>query len=176
VRHRLMVVFATAVAIGVVGCGGDDSDDIPTLRIDLIDDAVAAVEDELGGDIAFYEVNATPNLVNVFVATSDDDGGTTATAYVYEPGGGLGDAAAPETATGPTFTADQIAFDPDVVLDQAIEKLPTSIVRVFAVNGAAGPDGPADSVNYRIVFESVEGGSLAVLVSPDGGILGADAE
>lgn len=169
------VLATTAVVIALTAACGDSNADVPDLRIDLIDDAVAAVRDELG-DVAFYEVNATPDLVNVFVATTADDGSTTATSYVYEPGGGLGDAADPEEASGPTFTADQIDFEPDTVLGPAVEALPTSVLRAFAVNGVDGPDGPAADVTYRIVFDSVEGGSLSVQVQPDGSIVGVDAE
>jgi hypothetical protein len=177
---RLSGVTAAAVAvlalltIAAVGCG-DDTDDVPRLRVDLIDTAVDALLAQ-NPDAVFYEVNATPDLVNLFVAAEADDGSTTATAYVYEPGGGLGEPAAPKKASGTTFAADQIDVDPDRVLDEALDQLTTSIPRVFAINGAPGPDGPAGAVTYRIVFDSVEGGSLAVSVRGDGVILGVDAE
>lgn len=177
-RSLLSGLVIGGVAMGLLGlggCGGDDAGDVPAVRVDLIDEAVSAVVDELG-DVAFFEVNATPDLVNVFVAGTDDKGATTATAYVYEPGGGLGEPADPEFASGVTFVADQIDFDPDTVLDTAVEELPTSVLRVFAINGEPGPDGPAAAVGYRIVFDSAEGGSLSVSVRGDGGIIGVDAE
>lgn len=172
-RSRTAIAVVAVVSLIAAACGGDDT--VPALRVDLVDDAVEAIQAELG-DVALYEVNATPDLVNVFVATEAADGTTTATSYVYEPGGGLSAPAAPQDASGPTFTADQIDFDPDTVLDRAIEELSTSIPRAFAVNGADGADGPADSASYRIVFDSVEGGSLAVMVQGDGAIIGVDAE
>ncbi len=40
-------------------------------RVDLIDDAVAALEAELGGPQRYFEINATPQLVNLFVELND---------------------------------------------------------------------------------------------------------
>ncbi len=66
------------------GCGGDDDDQPAVVPVVAeISPAIAAVEAELGGPQDYFEINATPQLVNVFVAT---DGGATATAYVYLDG------------------------------------------------------------------------------------------
>lgn len=167
------VATASTVAPGPTDRGADAAS---ALRVDLVDDAVAALVAERGGDVALYEVNASPDLVNLFVATTAEDGSTTATAYVFTPEDGLGDPADPQQASGPTFTPDQIAFDAATVLDGVLAELHESIPRLFAVNGARGPDGPADAVEYRIVLQSPAGGTLSVMVEPDGGIIGVDAE
>ena len=71
--------------------------------MELIHPAVAALEAKLGGPQKYLEVNASPTLVNLFVAV---DNATQAVAYVYAEGK-LSDAAAPEQvkAGAPTFAA-----------------------------------------------------------------------
>ena len=82
------------------------------------------MEAELGGAQQFFEVNATPQVVNVFVAT---DGATSVTPYVYV-GGELAPAGAPSTAEGATFAAGALTFDPATVLDGLTTELPGSAV------------------------------------------------
>lgn len=169
----LCIVFAVLVFTG----GGDD--DGPgagdVLRLDLIEDAISAVLAEEGEDVAFFEVNATPDLVNVFIQGPDLAGSTTAIAYVFDDDG-LGAPAEPTAASGPTFTADLVGFDPEVMLDAVIAELPSSIPRVFSVIAPPGTEGPAEAVEYRVTMESVSGGSLSVSVRSDGSIVGVDAE
>lgn len=182
-RPRSKVFWiGTAVLVAVIAAltaslvlGGDD-EPTPLLRVDLIDDGINAVRDAAGGEVAFYEVNATPDLVNLFAQVEGADGTTSAVSYVYSDEGGLG---APETLadpTGSTFTADLVSFEPDTVLGPTSEELPSSIPRLFSITGAIGVDGPASAVEYRIIMESLEGGSLGVLVRPDGSVIGVDAE
>ena len=63
-------------------CGGDDDDAVRPV-LDQIAPAIAAVEAELGGPQQYFEINATPQVVNLFVATDD---ATTVTPYVYVGG------------------------------------------------------------------------------------------
>ena len=85
------------------------------LRVELIRPAVAALETQLGGPQRYLEVNATPTLVNLFVAVSN---ATQAVAYVYVDGK-LSEPAPPEQvkADAPTFGASDIVFDEATVLN-----------------------------------------------------------
>ena len=103
--------------------------------VDEVAPALAAVEAELGGPQDYFEVNATPQLVNVFVAVDD---ATAAVAYVYLDGE-LGPAAPEQPASGATFTAEAAAFDPGTVLAGIDDDLPDSDIGVFSIIG--GPDG-----------------------------------
>jgi len=135
------------------------------LLIQDIRPAMAAVESTLGGPQRYFEVNATPTLVNLFVANTD---GTQATAYVYAANK-LEDPAPAKPASGPTFAASDVAFDQTKVLANIVAALPESRFRVFSVVGAA----PPAVVNYLVTVDSTGGGELQVPVSADGRILGA---
>ena len=74
----VVVVVAAVAVVTVLLRGGDDTDP-PVLRVDQLDEAIAAVEEVQGPDVAFFEVNATPDLVNLFVRTEAADGSSTAT-------------------------------------------------------------------------------------------------
>ena len=113
--------------------------------LDQIAPAVAAVEAELGGPQQFFEINATPQLVNLFVAT---DGATQVTPYVYV-GGELAPAAEPAGAEGSTFGADALSFDPATMLDAVGAELPDSDVTLFSVAG--GPGGAVQYTRHRAV-------------------------
>jgi hypothetical protein len=157
-------------------CSGDDggSNDTTTaeatgrpLRIDAMGAAVEAVEAAMGGEQRFYEVNATPTLVNVFVAGADG----AATAYVYDAVDEvLDEPAPPQPASGNTFGWSQVDFDPDTVLSAALEELPNALPRTFAVTAAT-----AEAIQYLVTLESTQGGVLDVLVDRNGAVLGAQA-
>jgi hypothetical protein len=134
------------------------------LRVDLIDDAVAAVEAELGGRQDYFEINATPGLVNLFVAR--DAGGVTAFAYVA---GVLTSEDLTGAAEGTTFRADALNFDPARVTDAVSAELPTSRQDAFEILG-----GPNGAVIYSVIVTSSAGGQLIVEVGPDGTIAAVD--
>ena len=135
------------------------------LRIELIAEAVQALEVKLGAPQRFFEVNATPTLVNLFVATPD---GTAAVAYVFAAGD-ISDPAPPEDVRpdAPTFSASDIAFDVERVLAPVVVALPLSQYRVFSVVGTQG-----GGVSYLINIVSSEGGEMQIPVTGDGVITG----
>ena len=138
--------------------------DLP-LRLELIRPALAALEAKLGGEQHYFEVNATPTLVNLFVANSDN---TQATAYVFTAGA-LSEPAAPEQvkAGAPTFSAADIAYDEAHVLDPVLVELPESTYRVFSIVGVAN-----GGAAYLITMQSAKGGDFQVPVTPDGSLIG----
>lgn len=136
------------------------------LRVELIRPAVAALETQLGGPQRYLEVNATPTLVNLFVAVSN---ATQAVAYVYVDGK-LSEPAPPEQvkADAPTFGASDIVFDEATVLNPLLVALPKTTYRVFSVVGIVG-----GGVSYLVSMQSSQGGDLEVPVRADGSIIGA---
>jgi hypothetical protein len=137
------------------------------LLIEMIRPAIAAVEAELGGPQQFFEVNATPTLVNLFVAESN---ATMAVAYVYQTGV-LQPPADAQLASGPTFASVDLTFDETRVLANAIGALPTSTFRAFSAVGVQG-----GGVSYLVTIESALGGQLEVTVGPTGAILGTNEQ
>ena len=103
-------------------CGGDDDDpaDAPVL-VEQIAPAVAAVEAELGGPQQYFEVNATPQLVNLFVADRRRRRRSrrTCTSAASSPR-----PPSRRRAEGATFGADALTFDPATVLDGVADELP----------------------------------------------------
>ncbi len=174
-------LVATVLFAGVfVGCSSDESasglSSTPTtapplalgeapLRVEQITDAVAAVEAELGAPQQFFEVNATPTIVNLFLAVDD---ATAAVAYVYAAGE-LNDPSPPQPASGPTFGADDIAFDETTVLALVRSQLSTSNFRLFSITGIE-----QGGVQYQVVIESTQGTEFVVYLSGNGAILGTD--
>ena len=172
-KHRLFLVVALAV-----GCS-DDGDSAqtttpavaaacvpgdPVLRVDLIDDAVAAVEAERGGAQTYFEINATANLVNLFVADDDD----TVTPYVFVDST-LSPGEAISGAQGATFEWSAVDIDPARVTSCVVAELPESEQTAFEILG--GPDG---LVQYTVIVTSQAGGQLLVEVAGDGTIIAVD--
>lgn len=160
---RLMV----AATVVVASCGGDDpaEPDGSDGAVEWVGDvfaAVDAVEAELGGRQEYFEVTATPQLTNVFVAVDD---ATAAVPYTFVDGELLEPAPRLDGASGRTFTADGIAFDPGSVLDDLQQELPDATVDAISVEG-----GPGGSVRYLLAVRSAQGGVLDVEVGPDGTI------
>jgi len=137
------------------------------LRVELVAEAVTAVEAERGQAQDYFEVNATPTIVNLFVATDD---ATQAVAYVYVAGM-LGDPATPQPASGPTFQAAEIDFDESLVLAEVHAQLSSSDFRLFSITGRE-----TGGVQYRTVINSAGGTEFVVFLSGTGAILGTDQD
>ena len=164
-RSRLIgaVVGLVVVAVAAAGCSDDDAGS-DTDFVNDIDAAVQAVEAELGPGQQFFEVTATAQLTNVFVAT---DGATAAIPYVYLDGE-LGPPAPSLAASGHTFAAEQIDIDEEAILSQVVEEVPDATIESLSVEGGD------DSVRYVVAVRSPAGGVLDVTVSPDGAVLEVD--
>jgi ABC-type glycerol-3-phosphate transport system substrate-binding protein len=132
--------------------------------VDRIDQAVAALEAELGGPQRYFEINATGSLVNLFLAFNAD---ALVQPWVYRNGELSSQEAQP--AQGNSFAADALDFDPETVLDGVTAALPGSSLTVFVVEG-----GPNGSVQYSVVVDSASGGQLVVVVASDGRVLSVD--
>jgi hypothetical protein len=151
----------------VLGGCGDDGDETGTFPVvSEIAPAIAAVEAELGAPQDYFEINATAQLVNLFVAS---DGESTATAYVYLDGGLQPPAPPRGVAGGETFRADEVDFEPSLIFTGIAEELDDPTVTQFVVVAGAG-----DAVQYSAFVASSAGGILDVLLGPDGSVLGVD--
>jgi len=133
-------------------------------RVDLIDDALTALEAKLGGPQQYFEVNATSKLVNVFVALND---GKVVQPWVYLDG----ELTSTEghDATGFTFARSAIDFDPGKVLTKVQSQLPESKPDAFFVEGGEG-----GIVRYSVAVTSPQGGQLVVVVAADGEVLSVE--
>ena len=156
---NLLCVVALALVV-LSSCGSDKE----TLLVSDIDDAVAAVAEVLGKTPEFYEINATPTLVNLFAA----DGKGNAVNFVYE-NGELDQETSVAPADGESFPAEGMSFS-GKVFARVEKELPESILRAFSIIG----DHPNGGVQYRVVLQSDRGGQFAVFVEPTGKILGTD--
>jgi len=156
---NLLCVLALAV-VALSGCGSSKE----ALSVSDIDNAVEAVAEVLGKSPKFYEINATPTLVNLFAA----DGKGNAINFVFEEGK-LAQETSVAPAQGESFSAAEMSFS-SKVYKRVQKELPESILRAFSVIG----DNPTGGVQYRVVLQSDRGGQLAVFVDPTGKILGTD--
>jgi len=132
--------------------------------VDQIGPAIEALETELGGPQQYFEINATSQLVNLFVALND---GAVVQAWVYLDGELSSTEGQP--ADGGTFAAADLDFDPALVLGKIADELPGSTLGSFYVNG----DG-AGNVKYGLLVTSDKGGGLDVTVGADGSVLSVD--
>jgi len=159
IARVVALVAAALLVLGTAGCGGDDRATPARPAIDQVGPAVAVVEAKLGGPRQYFEIDATPQLVKLFVADAPK---TSATTYLYV-GGELAPPSAPAPASGSTFAATDLTFDPGTILDNVAERLPGSDIVLFSA--AVGEGG---SVDYVAGVQSKEGGSLQVTLAPDG--------
>jgi hypothetical protein len=175
-------ILTVALVLGAWGCSGSSTattapsttivtattattatgDVLP--RVDLIDDAVAALEAKLGGPQRYFEINATPRLVNLFVELND---GKLVQPWVYLDGE-LSSTAALD-ANGHSFAGTALDFDPSTVLSHVRTELPQSRPDVFIIEGGEG-----GVVRYSVTVTSPQGGQLVVVVGPDGTVKSVD--
>ncbi len=157
------VAVAVLLAAALAGCGDDDSGDsfVADIR-----PAIEAVEAELGAGQEFFEVTANELVTNLFVAVDD---ATAAVPYVYLDGELQPPAPTLTGASGFTFTAADLDFDEDTVLDAVSEELTESTIEAFSIEGGDG-----GVVRYVVATLSPEGGRLDVTVGPDGTVLAVD--
>ncbi|MFV0308025.1 MAG: hypothetical protein ACK5OX_09825 [Desertimonas sp.] len=166
-RRRSLALTVT-LGLSVGSCGGDEGDDASRPLIADIDPAIDAVERELGGAQRYFEINATPQLVNLFVA--DVDAGTV-TPYVYA-GDRLQDPGEAVAVSGGTpFTAADVSEDLGAIIGGVTDELPDSDVSVFVIF----PD-EAGRPRYGATVTSASGGVLEVDLGADGQVLAVDAE
>ena len=157
---------AIAVLFAFLGCSGSaDSDAAPNespfgfeIRA-----AVAAIEAELDGAQEYFEITATPQLTNIFVAVDD---GTAAVPYVYLAGELQAPGPRIDGATGQTFTAAAIDFDDKKILAGVAADLPTAAIDALSIEG-----GPGGFVRYVVSARSAQGGVLDIVVAPSGAVI-----
>jgi hypothetical protein len=173
------VLIVVALVITLSSCRGGDSSaetHLPTTvagstvpadewpRVDLIEPAMAALEAKLGGPQEYFEVNATSQLVNLFVALND---GKVVQPWVYIDG--QLSAQDGQDAQGHTFPKTAVSFDATTILDQVRLQLPQSHPDAFIVEG-----GENGAVRYSLVLTSIQGGQLVVVLGPDGTVLSVE--
>lgn len=133
-------------------------------RVDLIHEAVTALETKLGAPQQYFEINATAKLVNLIVSLNDDK---LAQPWVYLDG--ELSSADGQAASGFSFAASALDFDPTKVLSKLQAELPQSSPDLFFVEGGKG-----GIVRYSVEVTSSQGGQLVVVVGPDGTVQSVD--
>ncbi|MEY4173097.1 MAG: hypothetical protein RI900_262 [Actinomycetota bacterium] len=180
--RRLVLPIVVLAAI-LVGCSGDgdsaattapdvticDPDGTAQAEADLpavgrISEAIEALEQQLGAPQQYFEVNATARVVNLFVALNN---ATLAQAWLYLDGEFTSQEA--QAASGGTFGADAVAFDPERVLTRVRTEVPEAVIESFYVHG----DGKGN-VQYGVLASALCGGGLDVVVGPDGSVKSVD--
>lgn len=164
-------------------CGKDAAaPDTAGLRLDQIEIALDAVEQKAGAGLEFFEINATTELVNVFVATDLDgtpnaDGLPDAVVhYVWTKKDGLEAAPDPVGANGPTFARAALDFDPSSILKKVLSELPESTPQMFVMTAAGTAEESTGTVQYRLMMQSSQGGQMSIVLTNTGEIVGTDAE
>jgi hypothetical protein len=140
-------------------------DEVVPPIVEQITAAVAAVEGELGGPQEYFEINATPALINLFVALND---GALAQPWLYAQGVASSSEALP-VQSGGTFTADLLDFDPATIFAKIEAEVPGATIESFYVNG----DG-LGNVLYGAFVTSARGGALEIILGPDGAVKSVD--
>ena len=153
---------ATSTTLAQQSAPDPSSTEMPVL--DQIPLAIAALEAELGGPQRYFEINATVKLVNLFVALND---GAIAQPWVFV--GGELSSREGQTASGGTFAATGLDFDPTLVLGNVIEQLPGALLDSFYIHG----DGQGHLL-YGVLLTSAQGGGLDVVLGPKGEVKSVD--
>jgi hypothetical protein len=136
--------------------------DLPVVA--SIEQAVADLETRLGGVQQYFEINATARLVNLWVALND---GTLAQPWLWADGELSSEDG--RAASGGTFAAADMDFDPALVLSKVRDEVPDAILETFYVHG----DGKG-AVQYSVLTSAQCGGGLDVVVGPTGDVKSVD--
>ncbi|MEI7548065.1 MAG: hypothetical protein WCK21_08410, partial [Actinomycetota bacterium] len=107
---------------------------------------------------------ATAKLINLFVSLNN---GAVAQPWVYL--NGVLSSQEGKAASGGTFVAADLRFDPALVLSKIKDKLPGATIESFYING----DGKGN-VQYGALVTSAQGGGLDVWLGPAGEIKSVD--
>lgn len=160
------IAIGAAALVALAGCAGsDDGGESPASDSFVVEvrAAAAAVEAELGGAQEFFEITATPQLTNVFVAADD---ATAAIPYTFVDGELEAPAPRIEGVQGQTFRLEAVDFDEAAVLSGVETDLASSTIDAFSVEG-----GPGGFVRYVVSVRSEQGGVLDVVVAPSGAVI-----
>jgi len=170
----LAVAAVGLLAIAGVACGGDGNGDGGGVGGVGADDgfvadirpAIDAIESELGAGQAFFEITASRQVINLFVAVDD---ATAALPYVFLDGELQPPAPKLTGASGFTFAGNALDFDEVSILDAVSSELPDSTIEALSIEGGDG-----GTVRYVVATLSPGGGRLDVTVSSDGAVLEVD--
>ncbi len=164
---RRAIVGALGVLLAACG-GSDDGSDSTGPAVELIPDAIAAVEEHYGAPQEYFEISAGLDAVGFVVAV---DGATMAEQGSYGSDGGFTVPEPVGEASGETFEAAEIDVDPDRIFVELRDELDDPVIVDLAIQG-----GPNDTVVYDATIASDGGGVLLVLLGPDGAILGVQGQ
>ncbi len=165
-------MLATCVVLTACSNSGESADTTLAARVSTadvpmvaqIDDAIEALEAELGGPQEFFEINATARLVNLFVAL---DGATAVQPWLFFDGELT--AQDREPAQGGVLLASDIDFDPLTIFAQLQIELPSATIETFYIQG----DGKG-AVRYAALLTTSLGGAIEVELGADGRILASE--
>ena len=182
-RRLGMVVALSSVLVVVSSCGKNSvAPDTAGLRLDQIETALDAIQQKNGTELSFFEINATTELVNIFVATDLDgipnaDGLPDAVVhYVFTEKDGLETAPDPVGANGSTFARIALDYEPSTILRKVLSELPDSTPQMFVLTAAGTATESTGTVQYRLIMQSSQGGQMSVVLTNSGEIVGTDAE
>lgn len=157
-----LAAFTVVIAL-LWACGSDEAAPAEAgVSLDVIDDALAAVDADVPGRQQYFEVTANAQLVRLFVA---DEQRSQVTTYLYVDGQ-VTVSGEPEPATGFTFAASNLSYDPDTMLDDVGKELPDAVVEEFSIVGTEG-----GAPRYAAFVRSERGGRLDVVLSAAGEVL-----
>ena len=167
-----LAVLAAAIALGGSACGS--TPDAARPLVSEIPVAVEALEKKFGSDLDYFEISADLVGVTLILAEAEVDNagevlGMFATTYRWQSGNLTTDG---ETlpAEGATFRSSAIDLDPENLFERIDAELSTPVIVDVAIQGT----GTGSTVIDATVVNE-KGGTLLVLLSGDGRILGVQA-